>query len=630
MEYSESDLHNKVILNYVSPGSLRTPTPGMSVLKNYINSNGFSSSVIYWNLKLVRLQCAFIWSNNIKSLDDDRNAAFLFFNYLAIKEGDKRAYLNVKAKLMSLKPNFITSGVDFYDKHMNFYAEQLDVLIDEIIGEICSPDILCYGFSISMYQWICSSIIARKIKYIYPDSKIVIGGIGNKEAATCYLNNFEQFDFAIWGEGENAFLDLCKQLRDKNNCFETIPNLAFRLEDEIIVSKNKKTKYVPLSELSIRPDYSDYFEQKKAACELSQMYSEIGVETSRSCHWKHCHFCYLNTGYKYRTKPVDIIYNEIIDCINEYEIFTFNFLDNDIIGNDFERFDQLLDKLIEIKGLYPDFNINMAEIITKGVTAPIIRKMAMAGFNAIQIGYESASENLLKKIKKKNTFASNLLVIKFASIYRIDIPGANIIRGLLEETDGDILQAIYNLHYLRFFIKNGAFRHSMTNLHIMHPSRYYKKIEQSKSHWPKSIFLERFIPSGYLKEDIYNDIVPIQVVNTNPLWDNFESAEEFYIQNSFEYLLIDNKDYILYKELQNGNTISEFELTQLDWLILRTANERVINIETLLDTIRKEISRDYLDVDLINVLEDLKTERLLYISEDYQEILSIINTTQTI
>ncbi|MCC8134867.1 MAG: hypothetical protein LIP04_15765, partial [Tannerellaceae bacterium] len=64
-------------------------------------------------------------------------------------------------------------------------------------------------------------------------------------------------------------------------------------------------------------------------------------------------------------------------------------------------FDKLLNLLIQLTEKYPDFKIMLAEIITKDITFDFIKKMSLAGFVHIQIGYESASDTLLKKIEKK-------------------------------------------------------------------------------------------------------------------------------------------------------------------------------------------------------------------------------------
>lgn len=121
-------------------------------------------------------------------------------------------------------------------------------------------------------------------------------------------------------------------------------------------------------------------------------------------------------------QPVNIgIY--IRSLIKKYDVYSFGFLDNDIISNNSHRFSELLDILYDIKNNYPHFQIVLAEIITQGIDDDIIRKMALAGFVNVQIGYESPSNNLLKKIEKKNSFASNLLFIKFANKYNINVVG---------------------------------------------------------------------------------------------------------------------------------------------------------------------------------------------------------------
>jgi len=80
----------------------------------------------------------------------------------------------------------------------------------------------------------------------------------------------------------------------------------------------------------------------------------------------------------------------------------------------------------------------LAEIITRGIDFETIKKMHIAGFFHVQIGYESPSDTLLYKIDKKNSFASNLFFIKWAHELNINVGGMNVLRGLLEENLEDI------------------------------------------------------------------------------------------------------------------------------------------------------------------------------------------------
>ena len=124
--------------------------------------------------------------------------------------------------------------------------------------------------------------------------------------------------------------------------------------------------------------------------------------------------------------------------INTYEIFEFQFLDNDLIGKDMERFHLLLDSFIEIKNEFPRFQIVLAEIITKDLDYVTIKKMFDAGIIYAQIGYESASSILLKKINKKNTFSSNLLYVKFANFHKVILGAVNFLTVHPMETTDSI------------------------------------------------------------------------------------------------------------------------------------------------------------------------------------------------
>ncbi|MDR3047169.1 MAG: radical SAM protein, partial [Bacteroidales bacterium] len=477
---------NKIILNWMPPATLNFASPSLSALKSYLTKFDYEVKIVYWNLKLAELQCGFLWLKTPDFYDDEMRSLLLFFNYIAIKRNDTNAYNQVKGILIAIKPQYLTRDIDVYDLHMKAYADELDCYIDDILSKIDDSNILYYGMSVMFYQWIFSSILAEKIKIKNQESKIIIGGISSKESAVAYLESFDQFDFALWGESEINLEILSKELIENNENidFDKLLNTAFRKNDKIKISKHRKCNYIDFSNDKSIFDISDYFEQKKIIDEIfnDQIKERIPIEGARGCHWKKCNFCYLNTGYKYRLKPVSLIIYEIKKQISKYNVFSFCFLDNDLVGLDKERFKHLLDELIEIKKVYPNFSIDMAEVITNGIDSSIIRKMFFAGFESVQIGYESPSNSLLKKIRKKNSFASNLLFIKFAQVYNIGISGANVIMGLLEETDNDIIEAIKNLHHLRFFLLRGRFRHSYTSLGIMHTSSYYDKLENKIEH----------------------------------------------------------------------------------------------------------------------------------------------------
>jgi radical SAM superfamily enzyme YgiQ (UPF0313 family) len=236
------------------------------------------------------------------------------------------------------------------------------------------------------------------------------------------------------------------------------------------------------------PNFDDYYKYRKRSKITSPSY--IPIEGGRGCHWNRCHFCYLNKGYKYRQKSIDKISQEIKYMIFTYGVFRFEFLDNDIIGKDMDRFHFLLNELIKIKKEYPDFTIIAVEVITLNLSYETIKKMSEAGIVNIQIGYESASNNLLKKIDKKNTFASNLNTIKHCFDVGIKVSGINVICNLLEEKDEDIVESIENLRFFRFiFNEKGWLIHVPNPLAINSSSKYFKTMLEKKQEYVPSLLL---------------------------------------------------------------------------------------------------------------------------------------------
>jgi radical SAM superfamily enzyme YgiQ (UPF0313 family) len=620
---------NKVIFNWFTPAWVNTPSPALSILKQFLKFQGFESKIIYWNLIFSKMQSDFLWRNVSTYNIDEWDSLMLIYNFLAIRKNDLVSYNYVKTKLMLLKPQNMGLTSDDFDGHMKQFAEKFDLLLDEVIADISSPDILYYGMSVSLYQWIYASVIAEKLKEKDQKNIIVIGGIGTEKSAIAFLENFDQFDYAIWGEGEQPLAVLSKELSKTKIDHEKLINTAYRQDENIIISINRNKDYVDLSTIEVRPDYSDYFEQKKKYEFYNDLKIFMPVESSRGCHWKRCHFCYLHTGYKYRQKSIPKLIEEIELLQELYNPQHFMFLDNDIVGKKQEDFNFLLDHLILIKEKFPDFSVNLAEIITKGIHSSSIRKMSLAGFVSVQIGYESPSNSLLKKIDKKNTFASNLLFIKFATQYKIRVSGANVIRGLLEETDDDIFESIDNLHVMRFFLDRKFFQHNISSLAVMSSSRYYKEVENYLHLWDSNGFTNALPKSFFRNKTLESSIVEVMNNRVNPLWDLFQQVELHYLNNDYTYQLLKKEKSIIYNERLNNEIINtfEFDIESLDWFILLKANDSVVTINDLQIKIENEFKKQILNIELFNVLETLKSVRLIYATDDYSEIVTIVNTS---
>lgn len=609
------------------PSMTEMPSPAMSAIKKYLEVAGSKVKIIYWNLKLYRLQQEFVWGHFNSNDNNETIGMLLFSNYIAYKRNNKTAKNKIKSALMEINPSLLTIDPHSFNRHMDYYATRFEDFLSNELKKISWSEILFVGFSANLYQWISSSILAAKIKELSPSTPIVIGGIGAKEAAIDILNNFTQFDIAIWGEGEYCISKLAEAIVGgiSSEKVYSIPHLAFRTNSGVVASSKRLSNFIDLNNMIYFPQFRDFLEQKKA-CGLETT-SYFPIEGARGCHWNRCHFCYLNTGYKHRVKSVENIILQLRRMIDTYHVYNYCFLDNDVISNDWDRFNKLLECLIELKDQYPNFEIILAEIITSGISENYIRKMSLAGFKNVQIGYESPSNNLLKKIEKKNTFASNLLFIKFADKYNININGMNVITGLLEERPEDIEESIINLRFMRFFLKK--YPHNMSKLGIMHSSRYFSNVKDDGSFVISDVY--NYLPQDYISKGSIHECYFIEKVKgfSQRSWLNFVKVEQYYKENYFSYKIFDYKGSILYKEYLNNEEINELEIKKdsIEFLILSQSNSSVFSLSELHSLINEDCM---LDCEMYDYIENLKEEGLIYTNTDYSEIVSIIDINSRI
>ncbi|MDR3128751.1 MAG: radical SAM protein [Tannerellaceae bacterium] len=614
-----------ILLNWFPPAFKKIPSPSMSILKGYLNQQGYNSFVCYWNLILRDI----IQSSTGLGDEQEANEFDIIVPFLPLllnNEENRETFDRLCAYHQSKFPQYFNINKQgYYETALHDCSNQILNRINDITNQLYfekNPDLVCVN--ISLLQLIPANIFSSLSKINHPDIPIIAGGISNKKEAIAVLDNFSCYDFAIWGEGENPLHQLCRSI-NREISLEKVPNLAYRIEGDIIANQRNKT----FSRLDIvKPDYTDYFRFINDN-RINEIQPLIPVESSRGCHWNQCKFCFLTEGYRNRAKNNDAIINEIIHSIEAYNIFEFVFLDNDIIFNDKEKFDDLLNQFIKIKDKHEQFGIWNGEVVTKGLNASIIKKMTLAGFKSIQIGYEAITDSLLKKINKKNSFSSNLMFVKWASEYSLNLQGLNIITGLIGEDDGDIKTSIKNLHFLRFFLSK-AIKHEIIPLQIMRASRYYKELKDKNEldQWDSN-FLYSLFPHRYIKAEHKFDIMFFSKKERNILWNNLESINKHYFTNDYKYKIYSSdNELIQYIEILNGSNIAKLEFNTKDnchWSILHFCNKEVKSVEQIIahfdlqDNITEQGN-------IKKALVELNNEFLLYSNSEFSENITIINT----
>lgn len=608
----------KISLFWLPPAKEYLPSPAMTVLKQTLHKEGYDVQVIYWNILLEDVISKYFFYDN-RPWKDEISVLGIFFSYIAITNNDNNALLKQELLLRTLKPQYASRIGFSYVKHIKECVCELKDRIREILDKYSIADSLFVGMSMNLFQWIPSIVIGNILKEQNPETLITVGGIGNRKQAEAYIKSFNFIDIASWGEGEQFIkeLALCCSLSTKSY---NMPQCFYKENGNIIESSVSSKIYEPLDNL-VYHDFSDFFTfYQKSKDEVM-----LPIEGARGCHWNRCHFCFLNQGYKYRRKTNTIIREEIESNIRKYSVFDFTFLDNDVIGRDLNSFSKLLDELISIKNRYPKFRVMLAEIVTRGINFNLIKKMHLAGFIHVQIGYESPSDAILHKIDKKNSFASNLFFIKWANDLHIYVGGMNVLRGLLEESLDDIKEGIENLHFLRFFSIGNKYKHEISALAINDASRYFKSIDTQELQHYYTDAVKEMLPVDFIEKDLALSIYQFVRKYQLHYWDSFQMIEKHYASNEYNYKITQTSENTFrYTEYYNSASIItvNFDKNEYSWKILELTNKEILTIDDI-------VKRLNVDADVVkSEISKLNGLGILYVGKCSNECVSIINISK--
>lgn len=312
----------KVIFNCLPPANIDHPSPSFSILQSFLNHNGFDSRTIYWNLMMFPVMSYY------PNSDDILRNLIPFLAILAEEYNDTDAKKKICTYLHTLQPRYITME-NFYRNSLEEMRHTTKKIIDSELGSSKNKAAI-YGISAKFYQWVPGVILAKEIKRIHPESRIVIGGLGSSNAATAFMRRFHDFDYAVWGEGEYPLLGLCDHIKNNSPNPVEIPRLVFRKNKSVKTSEHLKSKYLDFKNY-IFPDVSDYFESI-VANKISKEIATIMLNTVNGCRWNKCAFCSYSENKVFRERTAENIFSEIRSCHEKYGVKNFYLADNDLVG----------------------------------------------------------------------------------------------------------------------------------------------------------------------------------------------------------------------------------------------------------------------------------------------------------
>ncbi len=304
------------------------------------------------------------------------------------------------------------------------------------------------GFSVSQCQLTSSLYIIKQIKIKHPDLKIVLGGSTFAGASKELFKLIPEIDFVVKGEGELPLSQLVHHLGIYSK-IDKIPSIKGVISRESIEDDNSDIFYQmeTLSSLPM-PDFDDYFDLLQTFGSNKTFFPTILCEISRGCWWRHaqrlkkikgCAFCNLNLQWDgYRSKDYSKVVSEVDNLTSKYKTLSVAFTDNALPVKESKKV------FTQLKELKKDFRF-FSEIRAT-TTMENLKIMRDAGMSEVQIGIESLSTRLLKKINKGTTAIQNLEIMKNCEHLGI-INNSNLILQFPGSNKDDVEETLRNLEF---------------------------------------------------------------------------------------------------------------------------------------------------------------------------------------
>jgi len=293
---------------------------------------------------------------------------------------------------------------------------------------ICQTNPLFVGFSvITGSPVVHSATMGRMLKKISPDVPIVWGGIHpSLIPELCLCENF--VDYVAIGEGEEVAVALANTLSTGGE-LSTISNIGYKDNDgEITI--NRTGPFIKNLD-QYKQDWSLLNPKHYIRTSLDGKKYFVFI-TSRGCPY-NCGFCYnlMFNKRRWRSHSDEFVINEIkqLKEVTGIEYVTFND-DNFLV--DKKRAIRILKGLREIgvTALWIEVRLDQFD-------DDILAQLVQYGVKTIFVGWESGSNNTLKKIDKG--FDTELIInsFKMAAKYSLEIDASAIV-GFPFENEEDI------------------------------------------------------------------------------------------------------------------------------------------------------------------------------------------------
>jgi radical SAM superfamily enzyme YgiQ (UPF0313 family) len=249
--------------------------------------------------------------------------------------------------------------------------------------------------------------VAATAKEVNPEILTVAGGGNARALHRLFLDN--GFDIVVFGEAEQAFVDICRRL-EKGEGYEDIPNVAYKDREGEVVINPERPVVQDLDELPMPAwdqlplqRYWEIGEPHGGSFGLNEEVRYLSMQTSRGCPYRctYCHISKEGDAASLRLKSYDRVMAEI-DRIKDLGAEYLFFEDDSLLakrGRILKIFEGLRDKRLKII----DANgVNLSHFYRNDagrlrVDTDLLDLMVEVGWVEVALPFESGSQRVIDR-----------------------------------------------------------------------------------------------------------------------------------------------------------------------------------------------------------------------------------------
>lgn len=310
------------------------------------------------------------------------------------------------------------------DCEVKIYDCETELSRDRLLNSAVSFDPDWVGIYTMTWTFRQAVELVDTLKAFLPKAKFVAGG-PNVTAFPYETLQYSNFDYAIYGEGEDSVIDFLRLLRKEITLAE-VKGLVYKNNSKVtkndpqpLISSLDRICY-PARDLLNLSCYFDVFSRRS---------SFITMVTSRGCPYD-CIFCDRENrmGHTWRAQSAQRIIEEIKECKSRYGIKEVMFFDDEFIIDKARVYG--LCELMLSENLKVDWECRAR---VDQIDERLLNMMRRAGCYRIRFGFESGNEHILRLFKKNITLVQSLNAACLARKTGLEIFGYFMI-GSPEET----------------------------------------------------------------------------------------------------------------------------------------------------------------------------------------------------